>query len=160
MPVPVARYAIVALLGLGAVLAVVLLVRPFIFTFAVARDDGNYPVAEAARVDAGPILAEVVLEEGHGIPGAVQGQDGLFRLAVVAAQLPGQEAYSVVNAWSRTNQCRLSLGADRLVDCQGDAWTYQGVPLDAGDPFLDSFATDVRQGVIVVDFTQPMQTNP
>ncbi len=37
----------------STVLAVVLLVRPFIFTFAVARDDGNYPVAEAARVDAG-----------------------------------------------------------------------------------------------------------
>ena len=37
-PVPLSRYALVALLGLGVVMAVVLLVRPFIFSFAEARD--------------------------------------------------------------------------------------------------------------------------
>jgi hypothetical protein len=158
MPVPLTRYALVALLGLALVLLVVLLVRPFIFSFAGARDDANYPLVGASQVDRGPVLTDVLLEESHGLPGEAESEDGtLVRLRVVAAALPGRDGYSVVNAWSPTNDCPLTLGADRLVDCSGDAWTYEGFPLDPADPQLQRFPNEVRQGAIVVDFTDPSQ---
>jgi hypothetical protein len=155
MPVPLIRYAFVAVLGLGAVLAVVLLVRPFIFSFAGARDDANYALAAAGDIDNGPLLTDVLLEESHGLDGEST-QDQLVRVRVAAAPLPGREGYSVVNAWSPTNGCPLTLGPDRLVDCEGDAWTYAGYPIDVADPKLLAFPSEVRQGALIVDFTSPM----
>ena len=158
MPVPLTRYAFVVLLGLGVLLLVVLLVRPFIFSFAGARDDANYPLVGASEVDRGPVLTDVLLEEAHGLPGETESDEGdLVRLRVAAASLPGRDGYSVVNAWSPTNACPLTLGADRLVDCAGDAWTYEGFPMDPANPELQSFPNEVRQGAIVVDFTDPRQ---
>lgn len=155
-PVPVARYALVALLGLGAVVLLVLLVRPFIFTFADARDDANYALLAQSELDAGPVVVEVLLDEGHGLTGA-EPQGDRIRIRVAAAPLPpGREGYSVVNAWSPTNDCPISLGPDRLVDCAGDAWTYEGFPIDPGDPILPLFPNEVRQGAIIVDFTTTM----
>jgi hypothetical protein len=155
-PVPVTRYALVALLGLGAVLVVVLLVRPFIFTFADARDDANYALLAASELDAGPVVVEVLLEERHGLAGE-EPQGDRIRVRVAAAPLPpGREGYSVVNAWSPTNDCPISLGPDRLVDCAGDAWTYEGFPIEPADPMLPALPYEVRQGAIVVDFTTVM----
>lgn len=155
-PVPLKRYALVALLGLGVVMAVVLLVRPFILSFAEARDDANYPVIAAAEVDDGPVITEVLLEESHGLPGG-ELQDDLVRIRVAAAPLPpGRDGYSVVHAWSPVNHCPLTLGADRLVDCEGAAWTYEGFPIDVAHPMLQSFPSEVRQGAIVVDFTSAL----
>ena len=159
MPVPVKRYVLVALLGLGAVLAVVLLVRPFIFTFAGARDDVSYPLVAASVADRGPMLQDVLLEEGHGLHGESREGDRVL-VHVAVAPLPARGGYAVVNAWSPVNDCRLELGADRLLDCEGAAWTYEGFPFDSTHPPLQAFAADVRQGAIVVDFTQPGEPQP
>ena len=48
------------------------------------------------------------------------------------------------------------LGADRLVDCAGDTWTYDGIPIDPAKPSLTSFPTSARNGAVVVDFTRPI----
>lgn len=155
MPVPLTRYALVVLLGLAVVLGIVLLVRPFIFSFAAARDDANYSLAAAGDIDNGPLLTDVLLEESHGLAGEAT-QEELVRIRVVAAALPGRDGYSVVNAWSPTNACPLTLGADRLVDCDGHAWTYEGFPIDNADPKLQAFPSEVRQGAVIVDFTSPL----
>lgn len=159
MPVPVKRYALVALLGLGALLAIVLLVRPFIFSFAGARDDANYSLAAASEADRGPMLRDVLLEESHGLGGESR-EDDRVHVRVAVAPLPGRGGYSVVNAWSPVNDCPLELGADRLVDCAGETWTYEGFPFDAAHPGLQAFDSEVRQGAIVVDFTRPGEPRP
>lgn len=153
MPVPVARYALVALLGLAALLLVVLLVRPFIFSFSTARDDANYPLVAASELDAGPQLIEIVLSDSHGIAGEVVERDRVG-LTVIAAPILGQDGYSVASAWSPTNGCPLQLAEDRLVDCQDDTWTYQGFPFDPAGPMLQTFPVEVRQGAVIVDFTR------
>ncbi len=156
-PVPLSRYALVALLGLAAVMVVVLLVRPFIFSFAGARDDANYALIAASEVDPGPVLTDVLLEESHGLAGE-EVRDDLVRVRVAAAPLPpGRDGYTVVNAWSPVNDCALTLASDRLVDCAGAAWTYEGFPFDVAHPMLEAFQTEVRQGAIVVDFTTPVE---
>jgi hypothetical protein len=63
-----------------------------------------------------------------------------------------------VDAWSPTNDCPLSLLGDRLADCEGDTWTFDGVPIDPADPALLAFPTTVRNGAVVVDFTRPIST--
>jgi hypothetical protein len=159
MPVPVKRYALVALLGLGALLLIVLLVRPFIFSFAGARDDANYPLVAASEADRGPMLRDVLLEESHGLGGESREED-LVLVRVAIAPLPARVGYSVVNAWSPVNDCPLELGSDRLVDCAGAAWTYEGFPFDSAHPSLQAFNSEVRQGAIVVDFTRPGGPRP
>ena len=156
-PVPVSRYVLVALLGLGAVMVVVLLVRPFIFSFATALDDANHALpVSASEVDGGPVITDVLLEESHGLPGEEE-QDDLVRIRVVAAPPPpGRDGYSVASAWSPVNDCPLTLGSDRLVDCEGAAWTYEGFPIDVAHPMLVGFPNEVRQSAIVVDFTAPL----
>ena len=154
MPVPVVRYVLVALAGVAVLLVIMLLVRPFIFTFSSARDDANYPLVSASEVDNGPQRIEIVLNDSHDLLGEQVAEDRVG-LAVVAAAVPGREGYSVVDAWSPVNDCEVSLGADRLVDCDGLTWTYQGFPIDASVPPLQVFPTEVRQGAIVVDFTAP-----
>jgi hypothetical protein len=159
MPVPIRRYALVALVGLAAVVAVVLLVRPLIFTFADARDDANYALLAASEADRGPTLLDVLLEESHGLDGETV-RDDRFLVRVAIAPLPGTGGYAVVNAWSPVNDCPLELGADRLVDCEGEAWTYEGFPFDADHQALQAFSSEVRQGAVVVDFTRPGAPRP
>ena len=159
MPVPITRYVFVTLLGLGALLVVVLLVRPFILSFAGARDDANYPLLAASEADRGPIVREFLLEDSHGLLGESE-EDERFVVNVAVAPLPGRDGYSVVNAWSPVNDCALELGADRLVDCEGAAWTYAGFPIDSTHPPLEAFSNEVRQGAIVVDFTSPGAPRP
>lgn len=154
MPVPVARYAVVALAGLALLLLITLLVRPFIFTFSSARDDANYTVAAASEVDSGPKLVEIVLNDSHDLLGEMR-RDDLVGISVIAAPIPGRDGYTVVNAWSPANDCAIRIAADRLVDCDGATWTYAGFPIDAADPPLEAFPTDVRQGAIVADFSAP-----
>ena len=60
----------------------------------------------------------------------------------------------MVDAWSPTNDCALTLGADRLTDCEGDTWTFDGVPIDPADPRLTAFPTTVNSGAVVADFTR------
>jgi hypothetical protein len=50
----------------------------------------------------------------------------------------------------------VSIGADRLLGCRGEAWTYDGVPISPGTPSLQRFPTSVRTGAVVADFTRPL----
>ncbi|HLE89210.1 MAG TPA: hypothetical protein VI733_04070 [Candidatus Limnocylindria bacterium] len=151
---PIGRYVIAGLLTAAAVSGLLLLIRPLLFSLAGPRDDTNYTVASAAAANEGPMLVELVLNERHELLGEVH-RGEQTGLTVVVAPV-GTTAYSVVGAWSPTNDCALSLGADRLRDCEGDAWTFDGVPLDPADPHLQAFPTRVSNGAVLVDFTRPI----
>ena len=151
--VPLRRYVVAGLLAAAVVSGILLLVRPFIFSFAPPLDDSNYTVAGVLEVRAKPMLVEIVLNEAHGLPGEVH-RDNRVGLTVIVSQV-GTDAFAVVDAWSPTNDCAITLGEDRLVDCAGAAWTYDGVPIDPADPGLTGFPTTVSNGAVVVDFTRP-----
>jgi hypothetical protein len=153
--VPVRRYAVAAGLGIAALLLVTLLVRPIIFSLAGPRDDRNYPVRSASGADRGPTLVELVLNDPHDLPGE-EVRDDRVGYSVVVAPLPGRDGYSVVGAWSPANGCAVEISQDRLRDCQGDTWTFEGFPIDAGEPPLTAFPVTVRNGAVLVDFTAPM----
>lgn len=148
------RYIVAGLLAAAAVGGLLLLVRPFIFSFAPPLNDGNYAVASAATIQDGPKLVEIVLNESHDLPGEVHRNEAVGLTVVVSAVGPG--AFAVVDAWSPTNDCALTLGADRVVDCAGDTWTFDGVPIDPADPPLLAFPTTVNNGAVIVDFTRPI----
>lgn len=158
-PFPVRRYIVTGLLAAVAVGGLLLLVRPLIFSFAPPLNDANYTVASAAAIRNGPALVEIVLGEPHGWPGEVRREDELISLNVVVSAI-GSEAFAVVNAWSPTNDCPLTLGADRLTDCEGDTWTFDGVPIDPADPPLMAFPTTVNSGAVVADFTRATASLP
>jgi hypothetical protein len=157
-PVPLRRYIVAGLLAAAAVSGVLLLVRPFLFTFARPLDDTNYTVAAAAQAKNGPMLVEIVLNESHGLPGEVH-SDKRVGLTVVVSSI-GSDAFAVVDAWSPTHNCAVTLGADRLVDCSGETWTFDGVPIDPANPPLVAFPTTVRSGAVVADFTHPVTASP
>jgi hypothetical protein len=146
------------LLAAAVVGGLLLLVRPFIFSFAPPLSDANYRVASAASIGNGPALVEIVLNESHQLPGEVH-RNEVAGLTVVVSQV-GSDAFAVVDAWSPTNDCALTLRADRVVDCAGDTWTFDGVPIDPADPALLAFPTTVRNGAVVVDFTRPISPPP
>jgi hypothetical protein len=155
-PLPVRRYIVAGLLAAAAIGGLLLLVRPFIFSFAPPLGDANYTVGAATAMRNSPALVEIVLNESHEIPGEVH-RDGRVGLMIVVSPV-GTDAFAVVDAWSPTNDCPLSLLGDRLADCEGDTWTFAGVPIDPADPALLAFPTTVRNGAVVVDFTRPIST--
>ena len=154
-PPPVRRALVGGLLAAAVVGGLLLLVRPFIFSFAPPLNDANYTVGSAAAIRNGPALVEVVLGEPHGWPGEVRRDDELISLSVVVSAT-GPDAFAVVDAWSATNDCALTLAGDRLTDCEGDTWTFDGVPIDPADPPLTAFPTTVNSGAVVADFTQSL----
>lgn len=156
-PVPVRRYLVAGLVAAASIGGLLLLVRPLLFSLAPPLTDANYTVAAALEAQNGPMLVPILLNESHGLPGEVHG-DERIELQVVVSQV-GTDAFAVVDAWSATNDCAVTLGADRLVDCVGDAWTFDGVPIDPADPHLVSFPTTVSNGAVVVDFTHSLPTS-
>ena len=152
---PIARYAAAALLAVAGLVGLMLLVRPIIFSLAPPLDDANYRLVATAQADQGVQLIEILLNEPHGLLGEVVAGERAG-LTVAIAPVIGTGRYTVVNAWSPTNDCEIQLGPDRLVDCAGDAWTYEGVPIDPADPPLQRFPTLVRNGAVVVDFANPV----
>jgi hypothetical protein len=153
-PFPLRRYIVAGLLTAAAVGGVLLLVRPFLFSFAGPLNDTNYTVASAAAINNGPKLVEIVLNEAHDWPGEVHRDERVGLTVVVSAV--GPDAFAVVDAWSPTNDCAITLGADRLVDCAGDTWTFDGVPIDPADPSLVAFPTTLNSGAVVADFTRSL----
>lgn len=148
------RYVVAGLLIVAAVGGLLLLVRPFLFSFAPPITDANYNVASAAAIRNGPALVEIVLNESHDLPGEVHRDDRVGLTVLVSAV--GTDTFAVVDAWSPTNDCALTLGADRVADCAGDTWTFDGVPIDPADPALLAFPTTVNNGAVVADFTRPI----
>jgi hypothetical protein len=153
-PFQLRRYLVAGLTAAVVVGGILLLVRPFIFSFAPPLDDSNYTVASAVEAKNGPKLVEIVLNESHDLPGEVH-RANRVGLTVVVSPV-GTDAYAVVDAWSPMNDCAVKLGADRLLDCRGVAWTFDGVPLDPADPSLQGFPTTVSNGAVVADFTRPI----
>lgn len=151
-PLPVRRGVVAGVLAAVALGGLLLLVRPLIFSFAPPLTDSNYTVASAASIRNGPALVEIVLNETHDLPGEAHRNEAVG-LTVVVSQV-GTDAFAVVDAWSPTNDCALSMRADRVVDCEEDTWTFDGVPIDPADPALLAFPTTVRNGAVVVDFTR------
>ncbi|HEY7526424.1 MAG TPA: hypothetical protein VIA82_06310 [Candidatus Limnocylindria bacterium] len=153
--VSVRRYVVLALLAVAGLLLITLLVRPLIFSLAGPRDDANFPVLSVAEADKGPILQELRLNDPHDLPGeVVQGDEVGY--TVVIAPLPGRDGYSVVGAWSPINGCALAIAGDRLRDCRGATWTFEGFPFREGNPRLTAFPVTVRNGAVLADFTKPM----
>lgn len=155
-PVPaevsLGRYLVAGLLGTAVIVVLLLLVRPLLFTLAQPLDDTNYAVVASSQVTDGPIVRQLLLNESQGLLGELVRDDRTQISVIVAPFTIG--GFSVVNAWSPTHDCALEIGADRLRDCEGDAWTFDGIPLDPEDPPLQSFPTTVTNGAVTVDFTR------
>jgi hypothetical protein len=153
-PVPIGRYAVLALLAVLVLLGITLLVRPLIFSLADPRDDARYPLLSIGEADEGPQLVEILLNDSHGYDGEVV-RDDRVGYTVVVAPLPGREGYSVVGAWSPTGDCALEVSGDRLRDCDDATWTFEGIALDSEQPSLVAFPATVRNGAVIADFTMP-----
>jgi len=133
-PVPIRRAAVGCLLIALAGLAVALIVRPAIFSFASPRDDSAVVVATAAgEIDAG---------------------DGRVQLRVIVAPGPFAGVTAVAAASPVSDDCPIEVAQVGLVDCEGRAWTLDGVPLESGLPPLDRFPVDVANGSVTVDLTR------
>lgn len=155
-PVPVRRAAVGCLLVAAAVVGLALLVRPAIFSVAPPRDDSTVAVATATEVAAGPIRREVLLSRTHGWSGERDAGDGRVQLTVIVSQ-PAIAAVAAVNAASPgRDDCPVEIGADRLLDCDGRAWTFDGIPLDPADPPLERIAARLESGGVVLDLTGPV----
>ena len=155
-PVPVRRAAIGCIVVAAAVVGLALLVRPAIFSVAPPRDDSAVVVATATEVAAGPIRRDVLLSRTHGWSGEREAGDGRVQLTVIVSQ-PAIAAVAAVNAAAPgRDDCPIEIGADRLLDCEGRAWTFDGIPLDPADPTLERIAARLESGGVVLDLTGPV----
>lgn len=155
-PVPLRRAAIGCLLVALTVVALALIVRPAIFSVAPPRDDAAVIVATATEVASGPIRRDVLLSRSRGWSGERDAGDGRVQLAVILAPSSTFGGVSAVNAASPgRSACPVEIGADRLTDCNGRAWTFEGFPIDSADPPLERVEADVVSGSVVLDLTQP-----
>lgn len=155
-PVPIRRAAIgclvLALLGLGAAA----LVRPAIYLLAPPRDEARVIVGTLTELGSGPIERDQLLGRSYDHDGEVDAGDGRVQIRLIIAPA-GFGAASAVNAASPLDDdCPVEIGADRLVDCEDRAWTYQGLPIDSADPPLERFAVQIENGAIVADLTKPI----
>jgi hypothetical protein len=153
-PTPIRRAAIgclvLAVVGLG----LAALVRPLIFSVAPPRDDSVAIVATLADISTGPIRRDHLLSRSYGLDGEMDAGDGRVQISVIVAST-GFGGVTAINAASPGHDdCPVEIGADRLVDCDGRTWTYEGKPIDSADPPLQRFPTEVEAGAIVVDFTR------
>ena len=153
-PVPIRRAAIGCLLIALAGLGLALIVRPAIFSFSTPRDDSAVVVAMASEVVDGPIRRDVLLTRSYGWPGEVDAGDGRVQLSVIVAPGPFAGVTAVPAASPLSDDCPLEIAQVGLVDCEGRAWTLDGVSLEAGLPPLDRFPVEVVSGSVTVDLTR------
>lgn len=154
-PVPVRRAAVGCLLVALAVVALAVFLRPAIFRVAVPVDDAAVTVATALEVTDGAILRDVVLSRSHGWSGERDAGDGRVRVGVILAPSTFGGVSAVNAASPGRSGCAIEIGADRLTDCDGRAWTFEGISIDSADPPLERFDAEVVAGSVVVDLTQP-----
>jgi hypothetical protein len=152
-PVPIRRvlvgFALIALL----VIAVMLLVRPAIFSLAPPRDDTVVPVGTQNEVSMTTRRIEVVLSDSYGWDGEQDAGDGRTQLGVIVG--PTATGIAAVNATSPVAEdCPVEITADRLTDCDGRSWTFAGLPINSADPPLERFPITVDGGSVFVDFTR------
>ena len=154
---PLGRWVGGGILALIGLLAVLLLVRPAIYSVAAPRGDSNLGVASVSELGGGPILRSVLLAGSHGLLGEARQPNGVA-LTLVIAQLPGSQV-AVLNARSPVDPCPLSItpGGKELTDCGGRRWGLDGLPLGGGtEPPLQRFAASVSQGAVIADLTRPV----
>lgn len=156
-PVPIRRAAIgcllLAIVGLGAAA----LVRPAIYLLAPPRDDARVIVGTLTELGTSPVQRDQLLSRSYGHDGEIDAGDGRVQVGLVIAP-SGFGAATVVNAASPLSEdCPVEIGADRLLDCEGRAWTYQGLPIDSADPPLERFAVRIEDGAIVADLTEAVE---
>lgn len=155
MSANVARYLVAAVIAFLLLVGLLLLVRPMIYSVAPPRDDSVYAVTTAASVPTSqPLVKELLLITPHGLLG--ERRSGLHATITVVISRGLNGLFSVVNAWSPTNDCALTARPDRLVDCRGHAWTLSGEPFASGDRPLQSFPVTTEAGALIVDFTHPV----
>jgi len=153
-PVPIRRAAIGCLLVALAGVAIALIVRPAIFTFSEPRDDGAVIVATVAEAQAGPLRRDVVLSRSYGWDGEQDSEDGRVQLAIIVGPSRFGGLSAVAAASPLSEDCPVEIAADRLTDCDGRSWTFEGLPIDAADPPLDRFPVEVVAGSVTVDLTR------
>jgi hypothetical protein len=155
-PVPIRRAAVGCVLVALTVVSLALIVRPAIFSVAPPRDDAAVIVATATEVAAGPIRRDLVLSRSHGWSGERDAGDGLVQVAVILAPSSSFGGVSAVNAASPGRaDCPVEIAADRLTDCEGGAWTFEGFPIDPADAPLERIGVEVVSGSVVLDMTGP-----
>lgn len=157
-PVPFRRAALgcllIAILGLGFAA----LVRPAIYLLAPPRDDARVIVGTLTELEAGPVVRDQVLSRSYGHDGEVDAGDGRVQLRLILSP-GGFGSATVVNAASPLEaDCPVEVGADRLRDCAGRTWTYEGLPIDSSHPPLQRFRVVVEDGAIVVDLSEPLES--
>jgi hypothetical protein len=155
-PVPVRRAAVgcllIAVLGLGFAA----LVRPAIYLLAPPRDDARVIVGTLTELDSGPVVRDQVLSRSYGHEGEVDAGGGRVQLRLIISP-SGFGTATVVNAASPVEaDCPVEIGADRLRDCSGRTWTFEGLPIDGSDPPLERFAVVVEDGAIVADLSETL----
>lgn len=151
--IPVRRAVIGFLLIFAFVVVVMALVRPAIFTLAPPRDDTSVVVGTLTRLGTQAERQDIVLSRSYGWDGEQDAGDGRVQLAVIVG--PSATGIAAVNGASPVvEDCDVTVGADRLVDCDGRSWTFEGLPIDLADPPLERFPIQVEAGAVIVDFTR------
>ncbi len=153
-PVPVRRAVIGCLTITVLVGGLLLLVRPTVFVLAPPRDDRSVIVAAASELEAIPIRRDVILSRSRGWAGELDAGDGRVQLAILVAPSTLGGIAAVNAASPARDECGVEVAGDRLTDCEGRTWTFEGVPINAGDPPLQRFPAEVEGGSVVVDLTR------
>lgn len=155
-PVPIRRAVVGCLLVVLTLAAIALVVRLAIFSVAAPRDDTVVTVATAAEVAGGPIRRDLLLSRSRGWSGERDAGNGRVQVAVIVTQETAGGIVAVNAASPGRGDCPVEIAADRLTDCDGRAWTFEGIPIDAADPPLERIAAVVTSGAVVLDMTGPL----
>ena len=153
-PVPVRRAVVGCLTIAVLVTGLLLLLRPTLFTLAPPRGDEAVVVAAASELGTTPIRRDVVLSRSRGWAGEIDAGDGRVQLVLLIGPA-SRGGFAAVNAASPLGDpCAVEVAGDRLEDCEGHTWTFDGVPIDAADPPLERFPIEIDAGSVVVDLTR------
>ena len=77
-----------------------------------------------------------------------------MQLAIIVGPSRFGGLAAVAAASPVADDCPVEIGADRLTDCDGRGWTFEGLPLDSADPALARFPVEVVSGSVTVDLTR------
>ena len=155
-PVPFRRAAVGCLLVVLTLAAIALVVRLAILGAAAPRDDTVVTVATAADVAGGPIRRDLILSRSRGWSGERDAGNGRVQVAVIVSPTTVGGIVAVNAASPGRSDCPVEIAADRLRDCDGRAWTFEGIPIDAADPPLELIEVDVTSGSVVLDMSTPL----
>jgi hypothetical protein len=154
--VPLRRAAVGCLVVTLTLIAIALVVRLAILSAAPPRDDSVVTVASASEVAGGPIRRDLILNRSRGWSGERDAGNGRVQVAVIVSTAAGRGIAAVNAASPGVAACPVEIAADRLTDCDGRAWTFEGIPINPADPPLERIAVDVTSGSVVLDMTAPV----